>query len=122
MRRGHIADCIMPTLSKSELKKEVSTLVFCILNDRPIDFATIISNKIYEIGNESRNDRCLGFPHLITKLVHNMLGARAPSIQNGIKLTTLFSLKLVQDMMSEQEAILILPWEEAKKSKGKKKV
>src|ERR1044072_4767702 len=118
----YIADMILPTLSKSELRKDIITMTFCILNDRPIDLARVISSKIRDIGNWSREGRSMGFPNLITKLVHNKLGTNAPKIRAGIKLTAIFTLKKVQVMIREQEVSLSLPREEAKKGKGKKRL
>src|ERR1044072_7054642 len=66
----YITDSIMPTLNKSELRPEIVTLIYCIMNDLPINLPKIISRKIHELAQVKREERSLGFPLLITKLLH----------------------------------------------------
>ena len=83
-------------------------MVYCIMNDLPIDLAGVISRKIHEIANLSRDNRSLGFPLLITKLVHKKLRSKAPPIRVAIKKNSLFTGDLVYQMKEEQKHTLSL--------------
>src|ERR1044072_5866660 len=70
----YTTDSILPTSNKSEVRPEIVTLIYCIMNDLPIDLPRIISRRIHEVAQVKREERTLVFPLLLTKLLHKKLG------------------------------------------------
>src|ERR1044072_1515308 len=74
-------DNFLPTLGKSELRKEMLVLMFCIHQGFGIDLARIISWRIHQIAN-MRTDFCLGYPLVINKLVRSQVSSNLlPAVQ-----------------------------------------
>ena len=64
-------------------------------------------------------ERSLGFPLLITKLLHKKLGAKAPLIRLPIKPSPELSCHLVYDSMQDQKVTLTLPFEPERNTRRK---
>ena len=102
------SDSILPSFNKSQLRKEMCTLLYCIHNNLAVDLARLISWKIHETAN-IKPENCLGYPLLITKLVHSQMRNRAPGIDIRIKPQKELAWVDVKRMLAEQEKALEEP-------------
>src|ERR1044072_1513183 len=102
-------DNFLPTLGKSELRKEMLVLIFCIHQGFGVDLAKIISWRIHQIANV-REDFCLGYPLLINKLVRSQVRSELlPAVQEEVQPNRVLTLNQVINMLKSQEKTLAAP-------------
>lgn len=102
------SDNFLPTLGKSELRKEMLTFIYCIHLDLGIDLARVISRRIHDVAC-TKEESCLGYPLLITALVHSQMKTPIPAIQEKIEHQKMLTFKDVTRMIKEQKETLEAP-------------